>query len=77
MQKHMGLEIKMNIITLDVVQGSIQDVRKMLEPVSRKNSPTFVGRISKSLIIGVMLHTIRGKTVAELKPYKSRIVTIM
>lgn len=32
--------------TLNVVQATIQDVRYMLEPVARVNSPTFADHVS-------------------------------
>ena len=36
----------MNATTLNSVQGTIQDVRYMLEPVARDNSPTFADHVS-------------------------------
>ena len=36
----------MNATSLNVVQGTIQDVRYMLEPVARNDSPTFAQRFA-------------------------------
>jgi hypothetical protein len=36
----------MNATSLNVVQGTIQDVRYMLEPVARDNRPTITQRIA-------------------------------